>query len=319
MKNLTDDTHTFSVDEWAAAMSVAAGEIDETGRSMVATHRQASERAEEVCRNWRLQERQAEERVALENLFASAREILEKLNHAVGSDDPVRLAVAAKAIERYLPEVEQAFLTVRHCAQDLLQWADRHGDPEHHELTAAFRALHGRLTSYAPVFKPRLEAFQMNLVAQAAAADADPAVAELLSAITRYNAVLDSARRFVAAVVEPPLDLVFAETDLFLEDVQRIPLDIRGRVGSELNDCCRHLVYEPSVFAEAVRPVEMDQPDGIDSSLAVFESHGIRVLLTVEEDPIFGELTVHLLRAVDEDEYTDACAGVTEALHDEWR
>ena len=106
MKNLTDDMHTFSVDEWAAAMSVAAGEIDKTGRSMVATHRQASERAEEVCRDWRLQQRQAEERVALENLFASAREILEKLNHALGSDDPVRLAVAADAIEG--PLVERA-------------------------------------------------------------------------------------------------------------------------------------------------------------------------------------------------------------------
>lgn len=319
MTNLTDETRTFSVDEWSAAMSAAVLEIDETGRELVAIHRKASDRAEEVCRNWRLEERQAEERLALERLFASGRKILEKLEDALEYDTPTIQSRAAEAIERHLPDVERSFLTVRHCAQDLLHWADRHGDPEHHELTAAYRALHGRLTSYTPVFKPRLESFQMRLVAKAAAADADPAVADLLSAITRYNAVLESARRFVAAVVEPPLELVFAETDLFVEDAQRIPLDVRGRVGSELNDCCQRLVYEPSAFAESVRTVEMEHLVGIDSSLVVFESHGIRVLLSVEEDPIFGQLTVHLLRAVGEDDYKSACAEVIRALGEEWR
>mgnify|MGYP001545467406 CR=1 FL=1 len=42
--------------------------------------------------------------------------------------------------------------------------------------------------------------------------------------------------------------------------------------------------------AKSVRPVEMEHPVGIDSSLVVFQSHGIRVLLTVAEDPIFGQL-----------------------------
>ena len=318
MNTHTGEAPAFNEQEWAAAMAATVEGIDETGRNLVATHRQNSARAEEVCRNWGLEERQAEERIALESLIAVARKILRKLNSALESGDATDLAAAAEAIEDGLPEVESAFLTVRHGAQDLLQWADRHGDPAHHGVTDTFRALHGRLTAWAPVFKPRLEAFQMDLVAQAARPGPDPAVGRLLSAITRYNAVLDSARRFVAAVVDPPLELVFAETDRFLEDVEIIPLDQRAAVASKLNDACRRLMYEPAVFYSIVQQVDLPQPDGIESSLALFESHGICVLLSVEEDPIFGQLKIHLLRAVVDAEFENALAEVTRALAAEW-
>lgn len=318
MNKRTGRTPAFNEQEWAAAMAAAVAEIDETGRDLVATHRQNSARAEEVCRNWGLEERQAEERAALESLIAAARKILQKLNTALEPGDASDLAAAAATIEDALPVVESAFLTVRHCAQDLVQWADRHGDPAHQGVTDTFRALHGRLTAWAPVFKPRLEAFQMDLVAQAALPGSDPAVGRLLSAITRYNAVLDSARRFVAAVVEPPLELVFAETERFLEDVEIIPVDQRADVASELNDVCRCLMYEPEKFHSGVQHVDLPQPDGIESSLVSFESHGICVLLSVEEDPIFEQLTIHLLRAVVDAEFENALAEVTRALAAEW-
>ena len=318
MNQLNMNTQTFSVDEWAAAMMAAVSEIDELGRELIARHRQGSERAEEVCRNWRLEERQAQQRIALGSLFAAAREILESLVETEILLQADTMASAAEAIEKNLPTVEEGFLAVRHCAQDLLHWADRYGTPENSGVSASYRAAHNKLTSYAPVFKPRLEALQVQLLGLATSNEAGPAVTTLLSAITRYNAVLDSARRFVAVVVEPPLELVFAETKQFLEDVQEIPLETRGLVGSELNDCCRSLMYDPTIFAKSVKPVEVQQPEGIESSLVVFDSHGMRILFTVEEDPIFGQLTVHLLRVVGESEFDSACAGVSRTLAEEW-
>ena len=319
MMTRKNDSSKFSLVEWGEAMAAAVDDIDQAGRKLLATHRTSSDRAEEVCRNWQLEERQAEQRLALEALFSAGKEILVLLDTAEGSLEPGAMIVAASCIDRNLPLVETAFLTVRHCAQDMLHWADRHGKPEHVYLTDDYRALHGELTAYAPVFKPRLEAFQMKLVELAKSNESSAAVTGLLSAITRYNAVLDSARRFVAAVVEPPLELVFAETDVFLQDLRQIPVEIRGVVASELNDCCRSVLYEPEMFANAVAPVPMEQPDGIDSSLVLFESHGIRVLMTVEEDPLFGQMTVHLLRAVNEEKYDKARIAVIEALSDEWR
>lgn len=318
MNQLEINSQTFSVKAWVTAMTDAVSEIDEAGRELVAVHRVGSERAEEVCRNWRLEERQAEQRLALDSLFASAKEILESLveaEHLLRADT---MAASAEAIEQNLPLIEEGFLSVRLCAQDLLQWADRHSLPENAGVTATYRAAHKKLTSYAPVLKPRLETLQEQLLGLATSKQAGPAVKSLLSAITRYNAVLDSARRFVAAVVEPPLELVFAETEQFVEDIQEIPLETRGLVGSELNDCCRSLMYDSAIFAKAVKAVETKQPAGIDSSLVVFESHGLRVLFTVEEDPIFGQLTVHLLRAVGDAEFDSACEDVDRALAGEW-
>lgn len=319
MNTFKPDQTQFPVDEWAMAMKDAVSTIIRIGRDLVATHRLASEKAEEVCRNWKLEERQAGERESLDALFKSGREILEKLNGVIVTRNPADMAASAKAIERNLPVVEDSFLQVRHCAQDLLHWARRYGDVEDCHLAEEYRACHARLTSFSPVFKPRLESLQLDLVIAAAGDDADPGVKRLLSAITRYNAVLDTARRFVQAVADPQLELVFAETDLFLQDIQRIPLNIRGPVASELNDCCQGRLYDPLSFDQAVRPLGLHQPEGVDSSLVVFESHGIHVLMTVDEDPIFGQLTVHLLRAVGEDAYDGACAAVTEALCNEWR
>ena len=307
------------LDEWAASMAIAVDEIDRTGRELLARHRRVSERAEETCVNWRLEERQADQREALESLLAAGEQVLEKLIAAEQSLEAMSIGAAADTLESRLPVVEAAFLAVRHCAQDLLQWAERHGSGEQDELRAEYRALHGKLTAYAPVFKPRLEAFQLRLAEQAGSSDSSPAVSRLLSAITRYNAVLDAARRFVAAVVAPPLELVFAETEVFLRDIRTFPVDTRGAVGSELNDCCQSVLYEPDVFANAVAPVSMAQPAGIDSSLVCFESRGVHILMTVEEDPLFGQMTVHLLRAVGENEYESACAEVAEALAEEWR
>lgn len=319
MNQLDMNSQTFTVEEWAAAMMMAVSEIDEVGRDLLARTRLGSERAEEVCRNWRLEERQAEERAALSSLFAAAQEILESLVGAETLLQADTMASASGAIEENLPVIEEGFLAVRHCAQDLLHWADRYGTPENSDASASYRAAHNNLTSYAPVLKPRLEALQARLLGLAASNETGPAVRSLLSAITRYNAVLDSARRFVAVVVDPPLELIFAETEQFLEDVQQIPLKTRGLVGSELNDCCGSLMYDPTVFAKTVKPVEVQQPEGIESSLVVFESHGMRILFTVEEDPIFGQLTVHLLRAVGEAEFDSACAGVSEVLAEEWK
>ena len=281
MNTFNTGARAFSLDEWSQDMADAVSHIGQAGRDLLAALRGNSERAEEVCRNWRLEERQAEHQDALQALFSAGKEILLDLDSAENNLEPAAMAKAAACIDRNLPKVEDAFLVVRHCAQDLLLWANRHGKPEQSGLKEDYRARHGELTAYAPVFKPRLEAFQMKLVELTKGEGASAAVTDLLSAITRYNAVLDTARRFVAAVVEPPLELVFAETDLFLQDLQQIPVKTRGEVASELNDCCRSVLYKPEVFANTVVPVPMEQPDGIDSSLVRFASQGIQVLMTV--------------------------------------
>jgi hypothetical protein len=306
------------IKEWGMAMQLAANNIYMLGSQLISSHRGSSERANEVCRNWLLVERQADEKVALNDLIRAAGDILNNLDNAMHGLTPQSMQSAADSIERNLPQIEDAFLTVRHCAQDLLHWAQRYGAQGDSSLESEYRASYEELISFAPIFKPRLESFQQVLLEMTTAAEAVAETRRLLSAITSYIGVVNTAHAFVRAVVSPPLDLVFKETEEFLNDLQKLPVRIRTQLASELNDCCQNLLYEPSAFYRTIKPVGYEQPEGIESSLVVFSHNHERVLLSVEDDPIFGQITVHLLRAVPLQEYDESCAAVIEDLQKEW-
>ena len=308
----------FDVAEWSDAMEAAANEICELGQQLVACHRRTGGRAEEILRNWKLEERLVEEREALGRIFRAGREVLEQLRLARMSMRPGLLRESADVIEQSLTEIENSFLVVRQCAQDLLHWVQRFAPVEASDLPARYRASYGRLIAYSPVLKPRLEAFQQELLDAAESDGAGSEIRALLSAITRYNGTLETARRFVRAVVEPPLDLVFLETEEFIGEMQHIPLDSRASLASSLNDCCQSLQYERANFDRQVTPVSEHRPVEGESSLVVFAHGNYRVLLTFEEDPIFDRMTVHLLRVVDLKDFKIACESVSRTLQEEW-
>ena len=241
-------------------MESAANEICDLGQQLVNSHRGSGDRAERILKNWNLEERLVEEREALVCIFRAGRKVLEQLRLAGLSMQPDSVRESADVIEQSLTEIENAFLVVRQCAQDLLHWVQRFAAVEGSDLPARYRASYGRLIAYSPVLKPRLEAFQQDLLDTAQNKDAGPEIRALLSAITRYNGTLETARRFVRAVVEPPLDLVFLETGEFVEEMQRIPLESRASLASNLNDCCQSLQYERANFERQVTPVSEHEP-----------------------------------------------------------
>ena len=67
-----------------------------------------------------------------------------------------------------------------------------------------------------------MSAFQHDLLQINQSSGIHPNTQRLLSAVTRCNSVMDSIRGFVASVVEPPLDLVFHETEAFDADITKI-------------------------------------------------------------------------------------------------
>lgn len=301
-------------------MEAAIESISEAGAALLGEHGAAGARAAEVCRNWKLAERQHGERKVLQTMLDASEDMLQSLAPVLADKETgaAQFTEAAASIERNLPVIEDAFLELRHCAQDLLHWAQRFAPLEGSSRPDEYRAAHGELIAFAPVFKPRLESLQMALVEKMDGNQPSVEAGRLLSAITRYNGILDTARRFVRAVVEPPLELVFAETDRFLADMQALPLSDRAELASELNDCCQSLQYDRPAFDRRVESVATHQPTGADSSLALFKHRDHHVLLTVEEDPIFEQMTVHLLRVADTAGLPAACSEVTCALDEEW-
>lgn len=312
-----DNLAPLPLDEWKADMNAAVDDIRSLGLEILVVHRAASEKADEQSKRWKLEERQEEERAALTQSFDTGRIILGQLDVAMRKMDAESMNAAAAAIDRHLPCFEEAFVTIRHAALDLLRWVQRAGRIEGSTLPDEYRASYARLVSYAPKFKPRLEAMQQELLKLARDPEADESVQALLSAITRYNGAMDMARRFVQAIVDPPLELTFQETSLFMEDWPGYSVEERSRLASELNDCCQLLLYDESEFNKRVEAIRPQLADGMEASLFALAVDTVRILFTVDEDPVFGQLTITLLRAVRTDCHDEACESIIQALYND--
>lgn len=316
---------SLPIDTWSSDMQAAIDHICEIGQSTLQTHLQASDQAAKVAGEWKLAERLEDQRVALNELFANARLIIEAVESTrllmMSSEEtsPATLHQSLRdctaAIDASLPKIERAFLTSRHSALDLLRWTRRSGKLDGSQLPAQYRSSYATLVEYTPVFKPRMEAMQHDLLALRHDAGLHHDVQQLVSALTRYNGVAESARRFVKSIVEPPLELVFHDTQTFHLDWQPLATEEQSRLATEFNDCCQLLLYDHASFERRVESVQPDLADGVEASLYVLPIDHWRVLFTVDEDPVFKELTVTLLRVVRLSDFDQACRSVIHSLY----
>lgn len=307
------------LDAWERDMTEAIGEIRRLGLEILKKHSTVNGKAAEASTDWKLEERQVEEHQALLSLRTSIGAVAGKLDDVLQQMNPEHVDAAAQTIEQNLPTIEEAFLTVRHAALDLLRWTRRSGRVENSPLPDEYRASYARLISHTPMIKPRLDALQKELLERSREPEIDPSVPKLLSAITRYNGVMDAARGFVRAIVDPPLELTFQETKGFLEDWNGYPVKTRAGLATELNDCCQFLLYDQKEFSQRVEEIRPDLANGMDASLYSMLIGGVRVLFSVDEDPLFGLLMVTLYRAVDSGCYDEVCETVTASLYHELR
>jgi hypothetical protein len=316
----------FPIDKWSADMKAAIEQICEIGLQTMHTHRTANDKAAETADQWNLAERLEDERSALNQLFESVRQIIQALEgtrRLIHGNDVAEATLhqsmheSATTIDDNLPNFEQALLTVRHSALDLLRWTRRAGHLEESQLPGQYRASYANLLAYTPVFKPRLEAMQHELLEMSHGPAAHQDVQLLLSALTRYIGVVESARAFVRSVVEPPLELVFHDTDTFHDDWNKFEVADQSRLATEFNDCCQLLLYDMAEFHRRVDNVQPKLADGVDASLYVLSVDDVRVILTVDEDPVFEQLIVTLLRVVSVDDFENARDAVIQALYSE--
>ena len=304
--------------EWQSVMDSASADISRASQALVNPEHDLTGRALQVCTNWRLRERSAQEQQSLNTLASNVLPVLKAIDAVLDDKGIENLNLAAEQIENRLPDIEASFLEVRHFAQDLLHWMHQYNPEMNDSLVAEYRSAYGQLISMAPSIKPRLQQLHMELLGLSGEEGLGEAARRLHSALTRYLAVLETAHGFVGAVVAPPLELVFEETESFLEDLQAIELPLRRQLGSQLNDVCQSLLYDPLRFESAVEHVTLDCEPGMDSSLVVFRHAGFTLYMTVEEDPIFGHLTAQLLRAVSDEQAQSAGLWVAATLNRAW-
>jgi mRNA-degrading endonuclease RelE of RelBE toxin-antitoxin system len=113
------------------------------------------------------------------------------------------------------------------------------------------------------------------------------------------------------------MPIEFHGTDTFEEELQKLQPKERAVVISKVNQYCATLDVDPTQFRRhAYRPLKIMLPDDVGSSLyALRVSPDLRVILTVEDDPLFGRTLVTLLRVVRHSALDKVFRGVVEGLY----
>ncbi len=113
------------------------------------------------------------------------------------------------------------------------------------------------------------------------------------------------------------MKLVFEVNDKFEKDLKRLSPKDRHKVIQKINANCSLLQDQPAVFFRYVhRPLIPHLAKGLRSSMYTLRvERDIRVILTVDEDPIFEQTIVTLIRIVRHDDLNKAFRGVAEALY----
>jgi len=111
------------------------------------------------------------------------------------------------------------------------------------------------------------------------------------------------------------MDLMFHDTEFFQEGWQLLDPTLRGRLATELNDCCQQLLYDSAGFHQSVENIQHPLPGGLNASIYVLPVDAWRMVFTMDEDPVFEQIMVTLLRVVQADHLEDALTSLAHVLY----
>jgi mRNA-degrading endonuclease RelE of RelBE toxin-antitoxin system len=113
------------------------------------------------------------------------------------------------------------------------------------------------------------------------------------------------------------VNVLFHATKTFEKDLQDLPPNEAQRVVSRLNRNCSLLKRDPAAFYQTVdKPLIVQLKEGMDSTLySMRAGRDLRILLAVDDDPLFGQTIFTLLRLVHHKDVSKAFRGIAESLY----
>jgi len=113
------------------------------------------------------------------------------------------------------------------------------------------------------------------------------------------------------------VDILIESTQEFEKDISLLNEDQKATVIEKINYCASVFPTQKSDVYRKLRRLPLpSEMNGYESSLYTLRvSQKLRVVLAVDEDPIFGQAIFTLFRAVQHDELDKAYKGVAESLY----
>lgn len=113
------------------------------------------------------------------------------------------------------------------------------------------------------------------------------------------------------------MNFLFNSTADFEQDLQNFDATTRHTIVERVNALAQVFVHDKVAFArQARKPYRIHLSNGYDSSLYVVQAGPeTRLILTVDDDPIFEQVIVTLLRLVPRSEVRRAYAAAAQTLY----
>jgi hypothetical protein len=117
------------------------------------------------------------------------------------------------------------------------------------------------------------------------------------------------------------MDILIESTSAFEKDVARLSESDQEIAIQKINDCATLFpIQKDNVYRKLHRLTLPIGLNGYESSLYMLKiSEQLRMILAVDEDPIFGQAIFTLFRIVNPDDFYQAHKGVAESLYQELR
>lgn len=113
------------------------------------------------------------------------------------------------------------------------------------------------------------------------------------------------------------MDVLIESTRSFEKDIGGLSEDEKAAVVKKINDCASLFPTQKADVYRKLRRLPLPSDiNGYESSLYTLKvSQKLRVILAVDEDPIFGQVIFTLFRVVKHDDLDKAYKGVAESLY----
>ena len=113
------------------------------------------------------------------------------------------------------------------------------------------------------------------------------------------------------------MELLFESTDKFENDLNQFSDREKSQIVEKLNHRCATLKNGFTTFYRSVvRPLKIRLRNDFEASLYSLKvNRDIRIILTVDDDPLFDQIIITLMRVVRQHDLETAFRGIAESLY----
>ena len=117
------------------------------------------------------------------------------------------------------------------------------------------------------------------------------------------------------------MDILIESTKNCEKDLSKLSQAERETVINQINECADIFLTNKSTVYHKLHRLNLPSlANGYESSLYILKaSQKLRVILTVDEDPIFGQIIFTLFRAIQHQDLNKAYNSVAESLYQDFR